>query len=272
LSLIAVFVLSSCGRGPDDSKLSGATYVAIGDSYTAAPYVPKTESAAGCIRSDHNYPHLLAKALKVTTLIDRSCGGATTQNLVTPQVTLTGSTVEPQDNQLTNDTDLVTVGIGGNDSGIAGTLFYYCAAGTSCNTATVASNAANALKGLELAVVNGLKGIRSRAPNARIVLVGYPQIAPSTGTCPLLPPLATTDLALFNKINLGLNSALEKAAKATAVTFVDVYGPSKGHDICSSDPWVNGTVENLTKAAALHPFGREQEAVAKLIEKALSRS
>ena len=55
-------------------------YVALGDSYTAAPLVPVTDVANGCFRSDHNYPALAAKALGAE-LEDRSCGGARTADL-----------------------------------------------------------------------------------------------------------------------------------------------------------------------------------------------
>ena len=39
------------------------TYVALGDSFTAAPYVPSTSLADGCFRSDGNYPQLVAAEL-----------------------------------------------------------------------------------------------------------------------------------------------------------------------------------------------------------------
>ena len=31
------------------------------------------------------------------------------------------------------------------------------------------------------------------------------------------------------------------AAKRTGAEFVDLFAASDGHDICSDDPWVNGT-------------------------------
>jgi hypothetical protein len=37
------------------------SYVALGDSYTAGPLIPVQETTPlGCLRSDHNYPHLVA--------------------------------------------------------------------------------------------------------------------------------------------------------------------------------------------------------------------
>ncbi len=53
----------------------------MGDSYTAAPFVPLTDIARGCLRSSNNYPHLVAGALHIADLRDRSCSGARTKHL-----------------------------------------------------------------------------------------------------------------------------------------------------------------------------------------------
>ena len=53
----------------------------MGDSYTAAPFVPLTDIADGCFRSSNNYPHLLAADLHIEDLRDRSCSGASTSDL-----------------------------------------------------------------------------------------------------------------------------------------------------------------------------------------------
>ena len=47
-------------------------------------------------------------------------------------------------------------------------------------------------------------------------------------------------------------------------------GPSRGHDVCSDDPWVNGAVTQPTRALAYHPFAVEQQAVADLVRDALA--
>jgi hypothetical protein len=40
-----------------------ATYAALGDSYTSGPFIPQQLQPYGCLRSDHNYAHLLASSL-----------------------------------------------------------------------------------------------------------------------------------------------------------------------------------------------------------------
>src|SRR5215475_7481089 len=63
-----------------------SSYVALGDSYTAGPLIPLQESdPLGCLRSDHNYPHLVAAALGVSDFRDPSCSGAETDDMTAPQ-------------------------------------------------------------------------------------------------------------------------------------------------------------------------------------------
>src|SRR4051794_41286504 len=62
---------------------------------------------------------MLATMLRVHQFTDVSCGGADTTNMTQPQSTAFG-TAAPQFDALTPDTDLVTLGIGGNDLGGVG--------------------------------------------------------------------------------------------------------------------------------------------------------
>jgi hypothetical protein len=64
-----------------------SSYVAMGDSYTAAPLVPSTDTGDGCLRSSHNYPGLVAAALPSADFVDVSCSGADSTSLVGVQQT-----------------------------------------------------------------------------------------------------------------------------------------------------------------------------------------
>ena len=98
-------------------------------------------------------------------------------------------------------------------------------------------------------------GIRARAPKAKVVVVGYPQIIPSRGSCPDLLPLAIGDYPFARRVSAGLAAAVKRGARDA--TFVDLFGPSAGHDICSSDPWINGANTDPARALAFHPFAAE---------------
>ena len=101
MALVAALVLTACDDGPPGasvgnpeagatvtgaSDLAYPTYVALGDSYTAAPGVPQTEQETGCLRSNGNYASLVANQLE-SDFVDVSCSGATTVSLVGAQHT-----------------------------------------------------------------------------------------------------------------------------------------------------------------------------------------
>src|SRR5262249_56835129 len=66
-------------RGAGGARTPPPSYVALGDSYTAGPLIPLQETdPLGCLRSDHNYPHLVAGALGVSGFKDPTSSRAET--------------------------------------------------------------------------------------------------------------------------------------------------------------------------------------------------
>jgi hypothetical protein len=62
---------------PTSAQEQVSRYAALGDSFTAGPLIPnQLNDPIGCLRSDHNYPHLVAAALGVAEFRDASCAGA----------------------------------------------------------------------------------------------------------------------------------------------------------------------------------------------------
>jgi len=285
LALVAGCTSSSGAQssGSDPSSAAPRTmgrYVALGDSYTAGPLVPTTDLAGGCARSDHNYPHLVAAALDVHTLVDVSCSGASTADLTEAQHPFQGSTVPPQLRAVDRRTTLVTLGIGGNDLDLFATLIGTCTrlrrsdpGGTPCRDyfAQHGPDLDRAFTTIATNVTAAVRAVRHKAPDATVVLVGYLRLVPDRGTCVALP-LATGDYAEGRRITRGLNAALERAAKRTDVPFVDMYAASHGHDACSADPWVNGSVTDRAKALAYHPFAAGMRAAARQVVAAVERS
>lgn len=268
-----VLLLGGCTGSADTTvakaKVAYPRYVALGDSYTAAPYVPTTDVAGGCLRSNGNYPHLLAKLPNVGKLTDVSCSGADTGNVTQPQQ-IGGATVRPQDRALSRDTSLVTMGLGGNDERWYGRMMAQCFDRSKpCDLAGQQAELAAITTRTEARLVTTLGVVRKVAPKARMLLIGYPKFAPDSGSCPTLPRLDASGLAALNALNLDLNKAMAGAAAKAGVEFIDVYAASIGHDICAKTPWVNGVVTDTNRAAALHPFAAEQQAIAKLVARQL---
>jgi lysophospholipase L1-like esterase len=269
---------------PSTSSPDGGTsrfhrYVAMGDSFSAGPLIPTTDLAGGCLRSDHNYPSLVARRLHVRTFVDVTCSGAKTEDLRLPQAGYGDARIPPQDAALTRRTDLVTLGIGGNDLDLFTTLIGTCTqlrsedpTGSPCarRLATQGPNLEAATVTISANVSKALREIKRRAPRATVVLVGYLRLTPDHGSCPGLP-LATGDYAQGRRIAESLDRALRQAARTTGVRFVDMDAASRGHDICSGDPWVNGRVTRRGVALAYHPFLAGMRADAERVVAALRR-
>ncbi|MDI6912296.1 SGNH/GDSL hydrolase family protein [Nocardioides sp.] len=246
-------------------------YVALGDSYTAAPLVPPTDGSSICLRSGVNYPALVARALPGTELTDVSCSGARTANVTSPQAGQHGSRVPPQLAALRPGTDLVTIGLGGNDDHLFGGVLGRCVqlassdpTGAPCRAAVDESSLTRTFEHIRDNLAGVVETVRGRSPHARILLVGYPQVVPGSGSCDLLP-LADGDYAFARSVTAHLNDAVRRAADETSVEYVDLWGPSAGHDICADDPWVNGRVTSAETALAYHPLAAGQRAAAEQV-------
>ncbi|MFC9692665.1 SGNH/GDSL hydrolase family protein [Kribbella sp. NPDC056951] len=257
-------------------------YVALGDSYTSAPFVPIPDLLSlGCARSFSNYPKMVAGALGIYHFTDVSCGGADTTHMLNPQSTVLG-TARPQFDALSPETDLVTVGIGGNDFGVFGSIISTCPGlrasdptGAPCK-AHFTVDGVDTLKAkitqTQTRIATVVQGIKQRSPQATILLIGYPKIAPEHGTCPDILPFADGDYSYLYSIEQALNAAVSNAAAANGATYVDTFGPSTGHDACAPDgvAWIQGKDLNLLRAANYHPRYEGQAGVASLTFKKLT--
>jgi lysophospholipase L1-like esterase len=278
--LLALAALTACSDSsalPEQSPTGSSVmeepqaYVALGDSFTAAPYVPRTDFADGCLRSSGNYPALVAAELGAR-LTDVSCSGADTGDVTAPQ----RETIQPQLKAVRPTTDLVTVGIGGNDRDLFAMLVYLCTSlagepGTPCvDVMGVGDGSDDPIPDIGRRVETTLEEVRRAAPDATVVLVGYPRLVNPDRGCPGLR-LAPGDRPRLAALEERLNQALSRAARRTGSLFANPWPVSQGHEICSDDPWVNGAVTDQTRALAFHPFAEGQRAMADAVLSVLER-
>lgn len=249
-----------------DDRPAIKTYVALGDSYTAAPLVPVTDVANGCFRSDSNYPRLVAARLQAQ-LTDVSCSGADTADITGRQeMDYSGqrTSVPPQIRAVGKSTQLVTVGIGGNDESLFKTMIETCAAagGASCAAGVrqALGDPDQVLRQIGDNVTGVLRLVSRRAPHAEVLLVGYPRLVDEARSCPAMP-MNAADRPVLAALEKRLSATLARAADRAGVGFVDMYAASKGHAVCSKDPWVNGRTMDQQRAAAFHPFAEGEEAI-----------
>jgi lysophospholipase L1-like esterase len=259
----AALVIAVLGAGAAQAAIG--PYVSLGDSYTAAPLVPNpTGSPILCGRSTNNYPSDVNRALAPSSFTDASCSSATTVDMTQPQSLQGGlQTAPPQFNAVRSNDALVTLGIGGNDAGLLGVVEecakldvlnpfgsacknHYTSGGSDPNMAAIAAT--------EPKVEAVIQGIRDRAPQAEVMVVGYPDGLPTHGSCWPLVPISSGDVTYINLLETTLNAALQQAATAKHATYVDTFTSSVGHDACKAPgtAWVNGIVPT-SAAFPLHP-------------------
>ncbi|MFJ8200960.1 SGNH/GDSL hydrolase family protein [Streptomyces sp. NPDC096152] len=250
-------------------------YVALGDSYTSGPLIPR-QVDANCARSDHNYPSLVAAERARTTLKDVSCSAAKTDQMWEPQ-----GTNGPQLDALERGTDLVTLQIGGNDMGFGSIIAtcaalsstdpsgnpcerYYGSSGTDRLTVAIAQTAPK--------VDRVLRAVHSRAPHARVLVVGYPDLLPDDGSgCYPSVPFAAKDFPYLRDTGKRLNLMLRLVAAWNHVEYVDTYGPTVGHDMCKApaDRWIE-PLAPTSPAAPAHPNAKGEEAMARAVTERLA--
>jgi hypothetical protein len=255
------------------SLAANPRYVSLGDSYVSGPLIlpPALGAPLDCLQSARNYPHLTAAALGLA-LTDVSCSGATTSDFTTAQL----ADQPPQFNALNSSTQVVSVGIGGNDNGLFGETLVTCGLedlvfpfGTPCKN-TYGNKLAEEITADGPVVGAALHQVHVLSPSAKLFVVGYPDILPQSGSCWPSVPLTSGDVSYLNGVEKDLNSMLAGEAAANGASYVDTYTPSIGHDACksSSTRWVEPVLPE-SDAFSVHPNEKGMAADASEVEAAM---
>jgi lysophospholipase L1-like esterase len=236
-------------------------YVSLGDSYVAGPFIPNPiGSPYGCLKSDHNYPHLSAAGIGLS-LRDPSRSGATTDDMTQPQGVDPDGPNPPQFNSLDASTKVVSLTIGGNDIGfssIAESCITYNPFSHPCKDKYDSGGVDQISQRIQATapkVAAVLQGIHARSPSARVFVVNYPAIFPETGSgCWPQMPISYSDTPYLRAKEQELNQMLATQAAANGASLVSWYAASIGHDACKSSSvrWVEPLVPG-NSAAPIHP-------------------
>lgn len=207
-------------------------YVALGDSYSSGVGTGVYDAAGGaCARSPLSYPSLWAAEHDPTSFQFVACAGATTADVRSNQI----PTLAPS-------TDLVTITIGGNDAGF-GPVLQTCTAAENDRTCVAAVDAAEVYMRSVLPerLAGTYAAIRSAAPHAQVIVLGYPQLFDLASRC--ADPLAP-NLVRRKELNEGsdvLNTVIQNTvSQHSGFSFTDVRDRFASHGVCSAAPWING--------------------------------
>jgi len=236
--------LSLVAAAPAASAASTVSYVALGDSY-ASGLGAGNYSDGSCDQSANAYPVLWHNG-HGGSFTNATCSGATTSDVLNSQ--LSG---------LSTSTTLVTMTIGGNDVGFSNVLITCVLESTNACVSAVknAENQANTT--LPGSLNNLLSAIKSRAPNATVILLGYPEFydLAKSSTC---IGLSTTDRTYLNPGSDVLDSQVKAAADRYGDTYVNVNPDFAGHQICDSDSYLI-SVDWLNLGDSYHPNASGQK-------------
>ena len=222
------------------AEAAGSSYVALGDSYSSGTGTRSYLSdGTSCQRSVYAYPSLIAGA-RGYSLNFRACSGATIPDVVSSQLPA-----------LSASTAYVTLSVGGNDAGFASVL-------TTCAQPSWMSNCYGAIDRATAYINNTLPaslsslyaGIRSRSPQAKVTIVGYPRIF-NGEDCNAFTWFSPTEEARLNATADLLNSKLASLAAEKGFAFANPTSRFVGHAVCDNPEWINGL--SVPVSESFHP-------------------
>lgn len=289
------------GPTPEEQATSG-DYVALGDSYSsgegAEDYVEGTDSDEAtkqaiddfgggwlwpgdphnniCRRSNNAYSNGVYQAFDFEgDFVFGACSGAITDDYY--EDNSGGNEGEgPQREHLDENTSLVTISMGGNDFGF-GDVVGGCVTG-SCATEEGAAEADEKIRDEAEQLVQLYQDLQEDAPNARILIVGYPQLFPdpediTNGGDSFISP---EEQEWLNERGRVANQAIQDAIaeSGTDVEYVDVTEALQGHEVGTDDPWIHdldvgvdgGDWTKPVSRNSFHPKAAGQEAISRIVQ------
>ncbi|RAV33853.1 GDSL-type esterase/lipase family protein, partial [Corynebacterium heidelbergense] len=259
-------------NNPMDFPPTGPNVVVLGDSFMANPdliydlgkyvwpgIVPTSlPRQDGCLQTDDNAARQLA-ALTQRRVDDWSCPGQTSVALVERTRTAIAK------KYLGPATTSVVIGIGGNDSGPLAAQ-----QGIDVNNPQAVHDALTTNMRLVASDIHGA------APNAKIIMVGLPEISAGPNICvinvvpgaPGAVPFGVSDFEQRVRTNQ------RDAAAAVGATFVDVHEQTRGHNTCAPDDqrYVAGIIDTTSPKYhfVVHPTVLGSRAIAEGAANALA--
>ncbi|WP_144659183.1 SGNH/GDSL hydrolase family protein [Paenarthrobacter nicotinovorans] len=249
-------------------------YVALGDSYTAGTGADGLTRTAVCWQSSGGYVDLVDASARVDLITNAACHGSLLAfDPLNPSPFYNGApTVAEQiaglafSQALSGDTDLVSITAGAIDGGSLLALQACSTPNTQACAATVAGIIQN-LGSLEAGLELTYQSIQAAAPNATIVVMGYPRLFdPSRGNIVIggVTVVPVTNQITVNTAVNALNATIAKAVaeSGTNAVFVDVTKRFLGHAVNSGNSWIVLDLAQLQADANFHPNDAGHQAYA----------
>jgi lysophospholipase L1-like esterase len=209
-------------------------YVALGDSYSSGVGAPG--QAGLCLRSPNGFPGQWASRNNPKSFTNLSCSGA-----------VTGDVLDFQVPALSGGADLISITIGGNDAGFATTVLSCTISSDAACVAKVKAAESTISTSLGAKLDATYAAIKNRAPDAKVVVLGYPALFDTSSVW------CTMTLTKRRALNEGaqvLDDLIRARSQAAGLIWSDVRDEFAGHGICAASPYLN----NLTVAPPQNSF------------------
>lgn len=205
------------------AQAATTNYVALGDSYSSGVGTNRYDLNSSCKRSSLAYPALVTAA-KSYTLNFQACSGATTTDVINKQVAA-----------LNTSTNLVTVTAGGNDAGFTSLLvnctLTNCVSSINSTITSVNNTLAAKLDAMDTQ-------IKTRAPNATVIVLGYPRLF--SGTCFSALGISSAEVTASNNLVAAIDNVTKTEAAKYGFTYKSAITQFTNHGVCASGAWLNG--------------------------------
>jgi lysophospholipase L1-like esterase len=227
------------------AQAAAVPYTALGDSYSSGVGTRTYYSDSGsCYRSPRAYPVLVAERTGAQ-LTFAACSGARVPDVLNQLGSLNAST------------GYVTVSVGGNDAGFADVLTQ-CALPWPWTCTADINNANTFIRNTLPGLLNDLyTRIRDRAPDAEVVVVGYPRLF-NGEECNVGARISPAEQSSLNATADLLATTISGRAAAHGFAFVDVRSAFTGHAVCDDVEWINGLSNPILES--YHPNSAGQAA------------
>lgn len=286
--------ISTVALTPYEQALAGK-YIAMGDSFASGegawdyeegtdfddrddlwPFNDDEEDHNRCHRSENAYAQILAAD---NDFADGNqfvaCSGAVVDDFTDSNGSNTDE--QAQLDALDENTSLVTLSVGGNDLGFADVL-RDCVLNGEGGVGFIDScqekhddRITKRLPQLKQELIALYQKAKQQAPNARIIVVGYPPLFEENPEDDYGNLLFAEDQEWMNERAGDLNDILESAATEAGVEFADPTDAFRGHGVGSDDPWFNdldwgGPGMMAVDPSSFHPNAEGHAAFAELIQ------
>lgn len=230
------------GAGVPAQAAAAVHYVALGDSYSSG--VGAGNTSGSCVQSPSAYAPLWGKANSPASFTFAACSGARTSDVISSQLS-----------SLSASTTLVSITIGGNDAGFSAIMQTCVLKSTASCQSAVAAGEKYVNGTLPGQVDTTLADIRAHAPNAKVVVLDYPDFYDLSAR--LCIGLSGADHQALNAGVNDLDGVLQEAAAENGDTFADVRSGFSGHELCDGAGWLNSVTLPINNS--YHPTAAGQQ-------------